>query len=251
MLSTKLQKSIRLNRVKSKQPKEEPIDVRQYLFSKMKEEVMTWLGGQVEEITDVVRKVVTNEINVLRKNELKNIKKGDKGDDYVLTQRDKAEIASGIDVPIVEKVIEKTEVVIKEQPVIIDKTITEVIEKAVTDKPEELATKLNTLTQAVEMNVIIGLQEMFANMQRAFNKKGSGATGGGGGKWVHQRWAVSSATTTLALDYNIASDGEAHIFRYNGQVQDLGTDYTVSGKTISLLFTPLDATVASIAYVRT
>ena len=36
---------------------------------------------------------------------------GEKGDTYILTKQDKKEIASQIDVPIVEKVIEKTEVI--------------------------------------------------------------------------------------------------------------------------------------------
>lgn len=48
--------------------------------------------------------------------------KGDKGDDgknYILTRKDKKEIASMIEVPIVEKIIERTEKeIIKEQPII-------------------------------------------------------------------------------------------------------------------------------------
>src|SRR3990167_7289806 len=43
--------------------------------------------------------------------------KGEKGDTYVLTEDDKKEIANKIDVPVVEKVIERVEV-IKEQPIV-------------------------------------------------------------------------------------------------------------------------------------
>lgn len=50
-----------------------------------------------------------------------------KGEDYVLTPEDKLEIASMIDVPVVDRVIEKTEV-IRETPIITE--ITKVIKEA-------------------------------------------------------------------------------------------------------------------------
>lgn len=49
------------------------------------------------------------------------------GEDYVLTERDKKEIAKSITVPVVEKVIEKRETVIREVPVVTK----EIIEKEV------------------------------------------------------------------------------------------------------------------------
>jgi glycerol-3-phosphate cytidylyltransferase-like family protein len=52
-----------------------------------------------------------------------NGRDGKDGDNYVLTSKDKKEIAKSIEVPVVEKVIERTEV-IKELPM-----VTEVIEK--------------------------------------------------------------------------------------------------------------------------
>lgn len=54
--------------------------------------------------------------------------KGDDGDDYILTENDKREIASFITVPIVEKVIEKREV-IKEKPVVTKETTKEIIKE--------------------------------------------------------------------------------------------------------------------------
>ena len=54
--------------------------------------------------------------------------KGDNGDDYILTENDKREIASFITVPIVEKVIEKREV-IKEKPVVTKETTKEIIKE--------------------------------------------------------------------------------------------------------------------------
>lgn len=70
------------------------------------------------------------------------------GEDYVLTEADKAEIASKIDVPVVEKVIEKTEV-IKEQPIVTE--ITEIIENPVT--ATQVRDKLETLKKDERLDV--------------------------------------------------------------------------------------------------
>jgi hypothetical protein len=79
---------------------------------------------------------------------------GEPGKDYILTEEDIDEIASKIEVPIVEKVIEKTEVV-HEQPIVEQKI--EVKEVAVTDEPEVIAEKLNTLEGVIDSSVIKGL----------------------------------------------------------------------------------------------
>ncbi len=78
--------------------------------------------------------------------------KGEKGDDYVLTAKDKKEIAKGIKVPVVEKVIEKFTTV--EQPITIDKTKTEIKEVAKYEDADTIAGKLNTLTKAIDFKVI-------------------------------------------------------------------------------------------------
>lgn len=92
--------------------------------------------------------------------------KGDKGDpgkdgkdgsNYVLTSKDKVEIAKSIKVPVVEKVIEKVEV-IREQPIVTQNT--EVIELAVTDEPIVIAEKLNTLDEKVEPKVLKGWKDL-------------------------------------------------------------------------------------------
>ena len=74
--------------------------------------------------------------------------------------------------------------------------------------------------------------------------------GGGMGNIVTQSTAVSSATTTIALTNSVASNGKAIWFNYQGQQQAYGTHFTVSGKTITLLFTPADDTYADIIYIR-
>lgn len=75
--------------------------------------------------------------------------------------------------------------------------------------------------------------------------------GGGMGNWVHQSFTISSATTTKSLTYNVAAGGMAHLCRYQGQMLAYGVQYTISGKIITLLFTPEDSTVLDVTYVRT
>ncbi len=67
---------------------------------------------------------------------------GKNGDDYILTEKDKKEIAKSIKVPVVEKVIEKQfETIIEKQPVVTN----EIKEVAVTDKAEVIKEKLESL----------------------------------------------------------------------------------------------------------
>lgn len=79
--------------------------------------------------------------------------KGDKGDAYILTSKDKKEIAVSIKAPVVEKVIERREV-IKEQPII--------KEIALKDDPVQLRDKLETLKddERLDKSAIKGLEEL-------------------------------------------------------------------------------------------
>ncbi len=81
------------------------------------------------------------------------------GNDYVLTDEDKMEIALGINVPIVEKVIEKVEV-IRETPIVTNQITNEIKEVAITDEPLVIAGKLNTLKEAVDDSVIKGFPDL-------------------------------------------------------------------------------------------
>jgi hypothetical protein len=82
-----------------------------------------------------------------------------KGDSYILTDKDKKEIAKNIKVPVVEKVIEKTETII-EKPITIDKTKTVVKEVAKYEEAGDLAKKLNTLSKAIDFKVIKNFPDM-------------------------------------------------------------------------------------------
>jgi hypothetical protein len=97
--------------------------------------------------------------------------KGDPGEDYVLTDKDKKEIASQIKVPVVEKVIEKVTVV-KEQPIIQSKIVKEVVhdydDSPLLDRIAELEEKLSKIKEgAVVSRPVfggrVGLQVLGSN----------------------------------------------------------------------------------------
>ena len=124
--------------------------------------------------------------------------------------------------------------------------------------PQQIADKLNTTEQTVEQNVIEGLVARFravevntANALTKASQKVEGGGGGGGmGNITKQRFEINSSTTSVTLDTNVASDSNAIWVDYNGQVLAQDTHYTVSGRTVSLLFTPKDGTKITIKYIR-
>ena len=96
---------------------------------------------------------------------------GTNGSDYVLTEQDKLAIASSIKVPAVTNTVENRTEVIKEIPIVTN----EIVQVAVTDEPQVIADKLNTLTEKVEKKVIKGLEDDLKKIRHSIN------TGGGGG----------------------------------------------------------------------
>lgn len=117
---------------------------------------------------------------------------GDKGDDgknYVLTSKDKQEIVSKIEVPIVEKIIEKTEV-IREQPI--------VKEVAVRDTGLEVAKKLTELKGEDRLDVesLKGLDRVEAN-------------------FLNQAKGFVSKTLAGQADVNIPNPTDGQVLTYN------------------------------------
>lgn len=80
------------------------------------------------------------------------------GNDYILTESDKVEIAKKIQVPIIksEKIIERTET-IKEQPIVTEITKIEVKEVAVGDTPDQVIEKVNTSSLLIKKERVEGL----------------------------------------------------------------------------------------------
>jgi len=102
--------------------------------------------------------------------------KGDKGDAYILTNQDKKDIAERIKVPVVEKIIEKTEM-IREQPIITN----EIKEVAVTETPEQIRDKLGALqeNERLDISAVKGVQEEIEKTRRIIQNI---PRGGGGGQ---------------------------------------------------------------------
>jgi len=116
------------------------------------------MPNEIQEILDTIEvlesRLLSNESSLQEeiktlKERIENIKveKGDKGDDYVLTEKDKKEIADSIKVPVVEKVVEKVEI-IREQPIVNE---TKVENK---ETPQSIADKLNTLEKVLDWKVL-------------------------------------------------------------------------------------------------
>lgn len=107
------------------------------------EENFEELGEKIGLISEELKKKLESELFLeIDKEELKGEKgeDGEDGKDYVLTEKDKKEIAKSIKVPTVEKIVEKVEV-IRETPIITN----EIKEVAVADTGEEIVNKINEL----------------------------------------------------------------------------------------------------------
>lgn len=118
-----------------------------------------------------------------------------KGDSYILTAKDKKEIAKSIDVPIVEKIIEKTEI-IKEQPIVTN----EVKEVAITETAEQIIDKINEdeSEKKIKREKVEGLDDEFKRIDKSIS---SIPRGGGGGRASHS-----------TKFYKLTPDGSTKIF---------------------------------------
>ena len=117
-------------------------DIKEELKKKLDEE----LSYEVDE-----QKIVDS---VLAKVEIPEPIKGEDGKDYILTEKDREDIAKSIEVPVVEKIIEKTEV-IREQPIVTN----EVIEVAKYETPDEITDKVNLGKPLIKKERVEGLTD--------------------------------------------------------------------------------------------
>lgn len=121
------------------------------------------------------------------------------------------------------------------------------------DTAEQITTKLNTLTESLDIGVIRGLTKWMNTLQRSFKDiHGGGKSGGGMGNALHESFNINSSTTFIEISTNIAAGGFAVWAYYQGQMIARGSAYTMSGsKRLNLLFTPQDNTVIDVIYIRT
>jgi hypothetical protein len=173
--------------------------------------------------------------------------RGKDGKDYILTEKDKEQIASQIKVPVVKQIVKE---ITKEQPIITE--ITKNIENK--DTAQQIASKLNTTTETVNLSVIKGLEKIIETLKISLReaKRGGGKSGGGMGNTQHESKLVQSSTTAVLTSYPISGNGYALWVYYQGQAVARGTGYTVSAdkRTLNLLFTPVDGTYVDLIYIR-
>lgn len=111
------------------------------------------------------------------------------------------------------------------------------------DKPEQVANKLNKTTESVNLSVIKGLKEALSNLTRNIRKKGGGSKGGGGmGTPLPFSFDGDGATTEFALPGAPSGPNLAIWVYYQGQWLQPTVHYNVKGTTLTLTFTPDNAT---------
>lgn len=64
----------------------------------------------------------------------------------------------------------------------------------------------------------------------------------------HQKFTMDGVATTVTLDQGVSAEGTAIFVRYNGQMLDHTTHYTVNGNLVSFTFTPDADTIISVTY---
>ncbi len=116
------------------------------------------------------------------------------------------------------------------------------------DTPEEIAKKLNKTEESVKISVIKGLEIQIKNIISSLREKKGG---GGMGLPAHQSFNGDGSTTTFTLSNNVAAGGNALWAHYQGQYLVKTTHWTISGKTLTLTFTPENNTNIDILYIRT
>lgn len=113
---------------------------------------------------------------------------GKDGKDYVLTKKDKLDIASKIKVPTVERIIEK---VVIEQPIFnTTETIKEIENK---DTPEQIVEKINSKEKVIEWKVLKNIPDIF---RRNDHKEGGNGIG-----YIHEASDVELGNTDPTNGY--------------------------------------------------
>ena len=170
--------------------------------------------------------------SVLSQVEIPEPIKGEDGKDYILTDKDKKDIASSIKVPTVEKVIEKTEV-IRETPIITN----EVKEVAIPETGEEIVDKINALPLEDENKID------FSHIKNVPKFKNGNYYGGSGIKEIIAGTNITVDNSNLGYPVINATGGSSVSFGTTTQIPYMnagGTDFlyspsfTFNGSTLDL-----------------
>lgn len=162
--------------------------------------------------------------------------KGEDGNDYILTESDKKEIAGKVKIPIVEKIVEKIEV-IKEQPMITN----EIKEVAIAEKPEIIRNKLETLKgkERLAITAIDGLEEKIKAIPE---RPTTTIFGGRQARYEKFSFAGNGSTTIFTLPHVPAGKGLALWAYYQGQWLQPGVHFTISNLILTTTFIPESGT---------
>jgi hypothetical protein len=117
-------------------------------------------------------------------------------------------------------------------------------------KPDAIVDKVNAAETKINLSAIAGLEERINNFLGRLAREQRGGGGGGMGNVIHESFTMNGSDTSVTLANNVAAGGNAIWIRYQGQSQDMDTHFTVSGKTVSFTFTPLNGKTISITYIR-
>lgn len=123
------------------------------------------------------------------------------------------------------------------------------------DTPEQVVKKINKSERSkIKMTQIAGLEQYLQGLRNSIknSRLTKSGSGGGMGNVQHESKNVSSSTTTVTTNQSIAGQGFAIWAYYQGQLIVKDTHYTVGAdfKTLTLTFTPEDATVIDLVYIR-
>lgn len=208
---------------------------------------------RLAKVADGGELAVIEEINTLeeRIDELTITQKGDKGDkpvagvdypipengkDYVLTEKDKEEIALKVEIPVIEKVVEKTETIIKEQPIVTEITK----EVAVADTGKQIVDKINDLPIEPDYQIAVehikGLEKLVKELQGSI----------GGGKSlvgrIGDRIKIDDLTArcdgvTITFELEAEPKSQNKILVWGTQFPIIlrpNVDFTIAGKFLTL-----------------
>lgn len=120
------------------------------------------------------------------------------------------------------------------------------------DTARQVVEKVNK-NKGVLIESVTNLAEELIAMKKRLVRETARGGGGGMGKPVHDQFSGNGVDTVFTLTSNVAANGTA-VFgvRYQGQTLYLGDQYTISGKTLTMVgFIPDEGTKIEISYIRT
>lgn len=195
---------------------------------------------------------------------LKKIKKGDKGDPGENAPKPKKEELLNLIKPLIPKPIQgrNGEKPTQKELISLIKPLIPKVENGKDAEPEDvvpLVLKKLKLPEVPNYQPLIEsienrLEELSEKIKR-IKKQSDGSAGGTtifgsvGHSPVHETFTMNGSDTTVTLRKGVAAQGTAIMVRYQGQMLDLTSQYTVNGNKVTFVgFTPEADTIISVTY---